>query len=438
MPTDPAADAAIAHDASKRHSSTDASVTVIVPVHNAMPHLPACIDSILAQTVAATEIICVDDGSTDESASCLDEVARTNPCVSVIRQECAGVSAARNRGLRQARGTYVLFVDSDDFIAENLVEKALESAQEHSAEMTIFGFDEYYGKSNIFIPREICPEEDLYDTAFSLADMTLPSPYLVTPNVWRILFDRSFLMENELVFHEDLRTSEDLALIYEALFSAKRIALVADRLYHYRRDGSDTLTRKARGCAGIDALEYIRSFAAHHGVLERNAFHFCNIVLDVAEYATSTAYDLDEFLMIYRSFTSRLLGIVQKNETLVHERYQPFYENVLKGEQEYLFFLYARKCRFFEEEHERSEWRLRRIEGLEQNVRDVERDMRNIEQWARGRIDELEHLLAESRQETRQARQETADVRASRSYRLGNFFMRGPAAVKRILKGRSE
>lgn len=412
-----------------------ALVSAIVPVHNAMPHLPACIKSILNQTVPVDEIICIDDGSTDESVPYLDELARTHPLVSVIRQECAGVSAARNRGLQQAHGTYVLFVDSDDFIAEDLVEKALACAQEHSAEMTIFGFDEYYGNSNIFIPREICPEEDLYGTAFSLADMMLPSPYLVTPNVWRILFDRAFLMENGLAFHEDLRTSEDLALIYEALFSAKRIALVPDRLYHYRRDGGETLTRKARGCAGIDALEYIRSFAAHRGVLERNIFHFCNIVLDVAEYATSTAYDLNEFLLIYRSFTGRLLSIVQKNETLVHERYRPFYENVLKGEQEYLFFLYARKCDSSEEEHERSEWRLRRIEGLEQNVRDVERDMRNIEQWARERIEDLERQLAESREETQQARQETADVRASHSYRLGNMVMRGPAAIKRALKG---
>lgn len=430
MPAKPPADnAATAMRATAdRREHDDISVSVIVPVHNSMPHLPACIDSVLAQTVAALEVICVDDGSSDDSGAYLDDVARANPAVSIVHQDCAGVSAARNRGLELARGSHVLFVDADDIIAADLIEKAAETARRFSAHMTIFGFDEYYAESDICVPREICPEQELYTKAFSLADMSLPSPYLVTPNVWRILFDRAFLVQNGLTFHEDLRTSEDLAFIYEALFLVKRIALIPDHLYRYRRDGGQTLTRKTRGCAGIDALEHIRSFAAQHGVLERNMFHFCNIVLDVAEYATSTAYDLDDFSNLYRSFNDRLLGIIRKNEHLVHERYRPFYENVQKGERSYLFFIYQRERTRLEEE------RTFASEARDQ-ARLAEQHMREVERWARERTEELERMLAESRQETQQALQEVLDVRASRSYRLGNFFMRGPAAVKRALKG---
>lgn len=430
IPVEPA-DATDARDDASRHDRKSADVTVVVPVHNAMPHLPACIDSILAQTVAAAEIICVDDGSTDASAAYLDGLEQEHPTISVVHQPCSGVSSARNRGLKCAHGSHILFVDADDLIACDLIEKALEAAQRFSSQMTIFGFDEYYAESDVCVAREICPDKELYDKAFSLADMSLPSPYLVTPNVWRILFDRAFLQESGLVFHEDLRTSEDLAFIYEALFLVKRIALIPDRLYRYRRDGGETLTRKTRGCAGIDALEHIRSFAAHHGVLERNMFHFCNIVLDVAEYATSTAYDLDDFGSIYRSFSDRLLGIVRKNEHLVHERYRPFYEHVQKGERPYLFFIYQREQHRVEDERTSAGEAWKQVHQAEQNLHEVER-------WARGRIDELERLLADSRQETQQALQEVADVRASRSYRLGNFFMRGPAAIKRALKGKSE
>lgn len=399
-------------------------ISVVVPVHNSMPHLVACIDSILAQSVPVAEIICVDDGSTDESAAYLDEMARLHPRLSVIHQPCAGVSAARNRGMMQARASHVLFVDADDFIACDLAEKAMAAATRHHAQMTVFGFDEYYGESDVYVPREVCPDESLYARTFSLADMKLPSTYLITPNVWRILFDRAFLQECGLSFHEDLHTSEDLAFIYEALFLVKRIALIGERLYHYRRDGGETLTRKTRGCAGIDALEHVRSFAARHGVLERNMFHFCNIVLDVAEYATSTAYDLEEFSLLHRSFNDRLLGIVQKNEALIHERYRPFYDNVLKGEKPYLFFLYRRKRKLLEQERTRSEGH-----ALE---------TRKIEQWARTRIDDLEQALSESREQTRRAQEEIANVRASKSYRIGNFFMRGPAAVKRALRSKSE
>ena len=153
-------------------------------------------------------------------------------------------------------------------------------------------------------------------------------------------------------------------------------------------------------------------------------FHFCNIVLDVAEYATSTAYDLEEFSLLHRSFNDRLLGIVQKNEALIHERYRPFYDNVLKGEKPYLFFLYRRERKLLEQERTRSEGH-----ALE---------TRKIEQWARTRIDDLEQALSESREQTRRAQEEIANVRASKSYRIGNFFMRGPAAVKRALRSKSE
>ncbi|MDO4443535.1 MAG: glycosyltransferase [Slackia sp.] len=431
--TDASTDATAIIDHAENRGS--ARVSVVVPVHNAMPHLAACIDSILAQTSPVAEIICIDDGSTDDSGAYLDAVAKSNPRVFVEHRQCAGVSAARNRGMERAKGDYVLFVDADDFIAPDLVEKALRTAAKHEAEMTVFGFDEYYGETDVYVPREICPDEKLYDKAFSLADMELPSPYLITPNVWRILLKKDFIDRCGLAFHEDLRTSEDLAFIYEALFLAKRIALLPDRLYHYRRDGGETLTRKTRGCAGIDALEHVRSFAAQHGVLERNMFHFCNIVLDVAEYATSTAYDLDEFSMLHRSFTDRLLVIVQKNEELIHQRYRPFYDNVLKGEQPYLFFLYRR-------EQQRSEqaraYDAHRVREAEERAEAAERTTRDVEKWARGRIDELEESLAASRAETQEARQEVIDVRASKSYRIGNFFMRGPAAVKRALKGKTE
>ena len=426
-----------AADRNSQHGNTQEqsrTVGIVVPVHDSMPHLAACIDSILAQTVPAAEIVCVDDGSTDESGAYLEAVAQTNPQIKTIHQPCAGVSAARNRGMRSIESDYVLFVDADDIIAPDLVEKALATAVKHEAEMTIFGFDEYYGENDAYVPREVCTDESLYERAFSLSDMELPSTYLVTPNVWRILLKREFVDRCELAFHEDLRTSEDLAFIYEALFLAKRIALLPDRLYHYRRDGGETLTRKTRGCAGIDALEHVRSFAAQHGVLERNMFHFCNIVLDVAEYATSTAYDLDEFSMLPRSFTDRLLVIVQKNEALIHQRYRPFYDNVLKGEMPYLFFLYRR-------EQQRSEqaraYDARRVREAEERAEAAEHALHDVEKWARGRIDELEKALSTSRAETQEARQEVEDVRASKSYRLGNIFMRGPAAIKRALKSGS-
>lgn len=378
------------------------SVSVIVPVHNSMPYLEECLASILAQTTPAFEIICIDDGSTDDSARFLDETARTHESIVVVHQPCAGVSAARNAGIERARGAFILFVDADDLAAPNLIEKALASATQHAAEMTIFGFDEFYSAQGAYVPREMCPSEELYGRAFSLADITLPSPYLITPNVWRILYKRAFIQTHDLAFHTDLATSEDLAFIYESLFVAQRIALVPERLYHYRRDGGATLTRKARGCAGFDALDYVRSFAEQRGVFESNLRHFCNIAVDVAEYATSTAVDAEEFDMLCRAFNERLFDLVKRHEELLDERYDFFYRNISQGAQAYLFALYRRQ--------------------------------RDIAEDGRAQLAAERDALASSRADAERARQETADVRASKSYRIGNFFMRGPAAIKRLLK----
>ena len=89
-------------------------VSVVIPVYNAKHYLAECLDSLLGQTLRETEIIAVDDGSTDESPAILENFAARDPRLKVIRQANAGVSAARNRGMAEARGKYLTFVDADD------------------------------------------------------------------------------------------------------------------------------------------------------------------------------------------------------------------------------------------------------------------------------------------------------------------------------------
>lgn len=91
-------------------------VSVVVPVYNAEPYLRECLDSLFGQTLKEIEIIAVDDGSTDGSGKILDEFAARDRRLKVIHQENAGVSAARNRGIKAARGRYLTFVDADDRI----------------------------------------------------------------------------------------------------------------------------------------------------------------------------------------------------------------------------------------------------------------------------------------------------------------------------------
>lgn len=98
-------------------------ISIVLPVYNVEKYLVRCLDTILDQTFKLDyEVICVDDGSTDNSGKILDKYAKKNPKIKVIHQENLGLSEARNTGLKHVKGKYTMFIDSDDFIAKNALE----------------------------------------------------------------------------------------------------------------------------------------------------------------------------------------------------------------------------------------------------------------------------------------------------------------------------
>ena len=114
------------------------AVSIIIPVYQVVAHLARCLDSVLAQDFQDTEIICVDDGSTDGSAAILESYAQREPRLRVITQENQGLSMARNNGLAEARGEYILFVDSDDAIHPNTIATCYAFAQKYQADIVSF------------------------------------------------------------------------------------------------------------------------------------------------------------------------------------------------------------------------------------------------------------------------------------------------------------
>jgi glycosyltransferase involved in cell wall biosynthesis len=112
------------------------TVSVVVPVYNVEDYINACIDSLLAQDYANTEIILVDDGSTDSSGKICDDYAQNNPSIIALHKSNGGPSSARNYGMDHATGDYALFVDSDDIIAPNTLSSCMEAVLQSGAELT--------------------------------------------------------------------------------------------------------------------------------------------------------------------------------------------------------------------------------------------------------------------------------------------------------------
>lgn len=212
------------------------SVSVIIPVYNAEKTLKSCLDSLLKQTVKDIEIIVVDDGSTDGSPQICDEYAERYG-ITVIHKPNGGVSTARNRGIEEAKGKYLMFCDSDDWVEENYVEVFYSRMEEFGAELTVGGLimnetvkKEVYIKNSGKTEPYCIPKKRFYELR--------NKDILAFP--FNKIFLRSLIMEKGIRFKVGLSECEDLVFNLQYInFCEKGILVIPESLYHYEfREGS--------------------------------------------------------------------------------------------------------------------------------------------------------------------------------------------------------
>ena len=206
-------------------------ISVIIPVYNAEKYLRECLDSITNQTFKDIEIICVNDGSTDSSLQILNEYAQKDNRIIVISQDNQGLSAARNTGIANATGEYISFVDSDDYVSENLYENLVK-----------------------YLPQElICFESQLYPQDLkNPINKNLVNKYNGLVNVddkiikntnvyaWNKLFKTSIIKENNIQFPKGL-TFEDFPFIWEYMLCIKKAYYLNKKLYFYRQHNNSIM-----------------------------------------------------------------------------------------------------------------------------------------------------------------------------------------------------
>lgn len=203
-------------------------ISVIVPVYNVADDLPRCLDSILAQSYPNIEIITVDDGSSDHSGKVLDEYAQMNSNIRVIHKENGGVTSARLRGVTEASGEWIGFVDGDDEIEPDMYERLLRNALEYEAEISHCGYQMLFsdGRVNYFHNTGILEKQDK-----TTALRELLSGESVEPGLCNKLFHKSLFAG--LTMPADIRINEDLLMNYY-LFAAADQTVYDDWCpYHY-------------------------------------------------------------------------------------------------------------------------------------------------------------------------------------------------------------
>ena len=213
---------------------TDAAVTVLVPVYNTQKYLRHCLDSLAAQTLSNIKFLCIDDGSTDESAEILSEYAAADDRFEVISKQNSGYGASMNRGLDRCSSKYVGIVEPDDFADSHMFENLFRRAEETGAEVV---------KSNYYEHRTgVLPEDDRFEESLDLSrylDSEKPTPYgdvfsardelriLWCPaSIWSGLYRLDYLRGEGIRFLETTGASfQDTSFNLRALMGADRIAL---------------------------------------------------------------------------------------------------------------------------------------------------------------------------------------------------------------------
>ena len=246
----------------------DIKVSVIIPVYNEEDYLRECMDSVLAQTLREIEIICVDDGSADDSVRILEEYARRDPRVMLVKQKNRYAGMARNLGMSRASGKYLSFLDADDFFSPVFLEKMYETAENAGADVVICN-EKYYDSETGEMSRrekwETMPENH---SCFSADD--LPDGLFQITNgwAWDKLFSADFIRRSGLKFSES-RTANDGYFVYMAMAMAERIVKIEDHLAYHRFHHTNSLanTREASWHCGFQMLYDIQN-----GLQERNLY----------------------------------------------------------------------------------------------------------------------------------------------------------------------
>lgn len=223
-------------------------LSVIVPVHNGGTHLRECLDSILAQTLDDFEVIVVNDASADDTASILREYVQLHGHVRVLTQtENQGVSAARNRGIDAARGTFVAFVDADDVIRPRMYEHLLKVAEDGLVDMVSCGIQLMDDEGNLSSPSAYPMKPGvLHDNGDvrALLETAFTSKLLWFP--CRSLYRRSILEVGDIRFDKRIRKGEDSLFNLQMLVRAQRCSAVQDAYYLYRKHAGSVTARPLR------------------------------------------------------------------------------------------------------------------------------------------------------------------------------------------------
>jgi len=251
-------------------------ISIIVPVYNSSDFLQKCLKSIQVQTLKNIEVILMNDGSNDNSLSICNTFAEIDNRFKVFTQTNAGVSSARNNGLKKALGDYICFVDSDDWIDEKFCEILTDNSNNNNYDLISCGYKSHF-QNHI--------EEDLSDAKYAITQNNIiksvknykkDNTNILGNNVWAKLFKKKIIKKNKIEFIENLRVGEDILFILQYQKFINEALHIPNKLYNYNRISKKSIT-----------ISYVKDYWNNFIFVKKKIFE---INKDIIEYDEEYKY----------------------------------------------------------------------------------------------------------------------------------------------------
>jgi len=428
----------------EQHSEDSIKVSVVIPVFNSSQYLRECMDSVINQTLEEIEIICVDDGSDDDSLDILRGYEETDSRVKVLAQEHRGGGAARNRGLEIARGVYLSFLDSDDFFEPDMLESIYERCSKMRADICVFQVKNYddatkkvTSDTNSFVAKNI-PKKDFFHPS-ELKDKIFGT---FQTWAWNKLFRRHFIEKEGIRFQEIYRTN-DMYFVNTALMKAKRITVLARELIYYRRN-TMVNCQATNHVSPEDFFLALMALQEEIGGFEENEklkASFENLVVKSCVYNLNSQKQAASFYQLYvflhtEGLRSGKIDLASFDEAHIEKQNRHNFYECLKildaSFEEYMF----EKLTYHRSNSENNK---KVIRQLEEKVKKKSAEVEEVKKL-RGVDHRLSHLENEfnslkiSAQQKETYQMELILTRASMTYKIGRFITWLPRTVRELLQ----
>ena len=310
-------------------------VSIIVPVYNVQKYLKECVDSLLAQTLSDIEIILIDDGSNDGSEKICDEYATITDRIKVCHQKNCGQSVARNVGVSMARGEFILFVDSDDYIIPETCEVLYNTAKTYGAEIVVGDILNEKDKINNDEKFRYMPcQNKVVDNTQYISECLVYGTYDIVP--WIRLVERQYLLNNKIDFLEGYFYEDQEYTMRLFLENRCKVIKIRFPFYYYRMDRVGSTTNHPNIKKGYDFVRVLQKMITNRMSINsiRNQGYACSII-GIAYYHFCMLW-----LMMTRDAQKEMLCYLRKSK-FYKQNHKEYYKT-LQGKKKIRVWLFLK------------------------------------------------------------------------------------------------